>query len=107
MTRADLPALAIFAAVAEARGFRGAARSLGVSVSAVSHSINGLEASLGVRLLARTTRSVAATEAGQRVLAQLGPALSSIADAGETASATQQHVSRAIRLTPPRSVAQK
>jgi DNA-binding transcriptional LysR family regulator len=106
MKRADLPALAIFAAVARERSFRGAARVLGLSVSAVSHAINGLEANLGVRLLARTTRSVAPTEAGQQLLAQLEPALLSIAEAVEAASASQRRVSGAIRLTTPRSAAE-
>jgi DNA-binding transcriptional LysR family regulator len=106
MKRADLPALAIFAAVAAECSFRGAARSLGVSVSAVSHAINGLEASLGVRLLARTTRSVAPTEAGRRLLTQLAPALASIDEAVDAARASQDHISGAIRLTTPRSAAE-
>jgi molybdenum-dependent DNA-binding transcriptional regulator ModE len=71
MRRNDLAAMAIFAELAAERSFRGAARRLGLSVSAVSHAINRLEASIGVRLLTRTTRSVALTEAGERLLAQL------------------------------------
>jgi DNA-binding transcriptional LysR family regulator len=106
MKRADLPGLAIFAAVAAERSFRGAARTLGVSVSAVSHAVCALEASLEVRLLARTTRAVALTEAGQELLAQLEPALSSIAEAVEVASASQRHISGAIRITTPRSAAE-
>ncbi len=106
MKRSDLPALAIFAAVSSERSFRGAARSLGLSVSAVSHAINGLEASLGIRLLARTTRSVAPTEAGAGLLAQLGPALASISEALEAASASQNRISGTIRFTVPRSAAE-
>jgi DNA-binding transcriptional LysR family regulator len=60
----NLSVLAAFAAVAEERSFTKAAVRLGVSTSALSHAIRGLEERLGVRLLARTTRSVAPTEAG-------------------------------------------
>ncbi|MCB2036935.1 MAG: LysR family transcriptional regulator, partial [Ottowia sp.] len=66
-----LAELQAFAAVAEARSFRQAAARLGVSPSALSHSLRALEARLGLRLLNRTTRSVAPTEAGARVLASL------------------------------------
>jgi DNA-binding transcriptional LysR family regulator len=106
MNRADLPALAIFEAVASERSFRRAARRLGLSVSAVSHAINGLEQNMGVRLLARTTRSVAPTEAGNHLLEQLRPALASIAEAVESASASQDRISGTIRLTVPRSAAE-
>jgi len=106
MKHTDLPSLSIFAAVCEAGGFRAAARTLGLSVSAVSHAVNGLEARIGVRLLARTTRSVAPTEAGARLLAQLGPALTAIDDAVEAASASQAHIAGTIRLSVPRSAAQ-
>ena len=107
MKRADLPALAIFASVAAERSFRGAARLLGISVSAVSHAVNGLEESIGVRLLARTTRSVAPTEVGERLLSQLSPALASITEAVEAAAASQDSVSGMIRLTVPRSAAEQ
>jgi DNA-binding transcriptional LysR family regulator len=106
MRRNDLAAMAIFAELAAERSFRGAARRLGLSVSAVSHAINRLEASIGVRLLTRTTRSVALTEAGERLLAQLKPALASITEAVETASASQASVSGTIRLTVPRTAAE-
>jgi DNA-binding transcriptional LysR family regulator len=106
MRRTDLPALAIFDAVASERSFRGAARRLGLSVSAISHAINGLEQRMGVRLLARTTRSVAPTEAGERLLRELRPALASIAGAVELASASQDHVSGTIRISVPRSAAE-
>jgi DNA-binding transcriptional LysR family regulator len=104
--RADLPALSLFAAVAARRSFRGAARDLGLSVSAVSHAINGLEASLGVRLLARTTRSVAPTEAGQRLLDGLEPALAAIADAVEVATAAERRLTGTLRISVPRSAAE-
>ncbi|USI71506.1 LysR family transcriptional regulator [Sphingomonas morindae] len=106
MKRADLPALSIFSAVASRRSFRAAARDLGISVSAVSHAINGLEASLGVRLLARTTRSVAPTEAGRRLLDRLEPALASIAEAVEIATAEEDRLSGTLRFSVPRSAAE-
>jgi DNA-binding transcriptional LysR family regulator len=104
--RTDLPALAIFAAVAARRSFRGAARDLGLSVSAVSHAINGLEASLGIRILARTTRSVAPTEAGRRLLTGLEPALAAIDEAVEAATASQKRLSGTLRFSVPHSAAE-
>src|SRR5881396_2165766 len=73
--RDELTVLAAFAAVADDRSFTKAAIKLGVSRSAISHSMRTLEERLGLRLLARTTRSVAPTDAGERLLAQLRPAL--------------------------------
>ncbi|WP_206064155.1 LysR family transcriptional regulator [Oleiagrimonas sp. C23AA] len=67
-----------FAAIATARSFRGAATRNGVSASSLSAAMRRLESRLGVRLLNRTTRSVTPTEAGQRLLTQLAPALSDI-----------------------------
>ena len=64
-----------FLCVAQHRSFRRAAAELGVTPSALSHSIRQLEGRLGVRLLHRTTRSVSATDAGQRLLNQLRPAM--------------------------------
>ena len=81
MRREDLVDLAAFAAVAEERSFTRAAAKLGTSQSALSHTIRRLEGRLGVRLLTRSTRSVAPTEAGERLLRTLGPALDEI-DAG-------------------------
>lgn len=78
MRRGDLDDLAAFATVARARSFTRAAATLGLSPSALSHAMRGLEARLGVRLLARTTRSVAPTAAGERLLASLGPALEGV-----------------------------
>jgi DNA-binding transcriptional LysR family regulator len=73
MVRENLNDVLAFLAVARDRSFTRAAAKLGVSQSALSHTIRGLEARLGLRLLARTTRSVAPTEAGERLLRALGP----------------------------------
>lgn len=78
MPRDELSVLAAFAVVAGERSFTRAADRLGVSRSAISHSIRTLEERLGLRLLARTTRSVAPTDAGERLLARLNPALGDI-----------------------------
>src|SRR5438477_10382593 len=73
MQRGHLDDLLAFLAVGRERSFTKAAAKLGVSQSALSHTIRELEARLGVRLLPRTTRSVAPTEAGERLLHALGP----------------------------------
>jgi DNA-binding transcriptional LysR family regulator len=73
MIRENLNNLAAFVAVAQERSFTRAAAQIGVSQSALSHTIKGLEARLGVRLLTRSTRSVMPTEAGERLLATLAP----------------------------------
>lgn len=78
MRREELADLAAFMAVAEERSFTRAAARLGTSQSALSHTVRRLETRLGVRLLARTTRSVVATQAGERLLATLRPALDDI-----------------------------
>jgi DNA-binding transcriptional LysR family regulator len=78
MDRDDLNVLSAFMAVAEERSFTKAARRVGVSQSALSHAIRRLEEEIGVRLLARTTRSVAPTEAGDELLRALRPALSDV-----------------------------
>jgi len=78
MRRDELGSLALFMAVAEERSFTRAAAKLGISQSALSHSVRRLEARLGLRLLTRTTRSVAPTEAGERLIETLGPALDDI-----------------------------
>jgi DNA-binding transcriptional LysR family regulator len=79
MRRGTLDDLAAFAAVARHRSFTRAAAEIGVSASALSHTMRGLEERYGVRLLARTTRSVAPTPAGERLLRSLGPALDEVA----------------------------
>ena len=78
MTRASINDLLAFLAVAKERSFTRAAAQLGVSQSALSHTIRGLEERLGLRLLTRTTRSVATTEAGERLLRTVGPRLEEI-----------------------------
>src|SRR5438105_3600201 len=78
MVRDDLSVLSAFLAVAEQKSFTGAAKLLGVSPSVMSHAIRALEEGIGVRLLSRTTRSVAPTEAGEQLLARLRPALADI-----------------------------
>ena len=80
MKREDLGSLSTFLVVAEERSFTKAAAKLGISQSALSHSMRRLEARLGLRLLTRTTRSVAPTEAGERMLETLRPALDEIDD---------------------------
>ncbi|MES3151950.1 LysR family transcriptional regulator [Sphingomonas faeni] len=99
MRRGDLDDLAAFAAVARVRSFTRAAAELGLSPSALSHAMRSLEQRLGVRLLARTTRSVAPTAAGERLLRSLDPALAELAR-GLSALADWRGVpSGAIRLT--------
>ena len=73
-----LNVLAAFLTIAEERSFTKAAKRLGVSRSALSHAVRGLEERLGVRLLARTTRSVAPTEAGEQLIGRLRPALGDV-----------------------------
>lgn len=76
--KADLADLNAFLAVAQARGFRDAARVAGSSASTLSEAVRRLEARLSVRLLHRTTRSVVPTEAGTRLLERLAPALGEV-----------------------------
>ena len=100
-----LAELQAFAAVAEARSFRAAADRLGLSPSALSHSVRALEERLGVRLLNRTTRSVAPTEAGARVLASLAPALAEIRHAVDDAVSQAHTPQGRLRLSAPRAAA--
>src|SRR6058998_2098773 len=94
----ELNVLAAFLAVAEERSFTRAAKRLGVSQSALSHAIKGLEEQIGVRLLARTTRSVAPTDAGDQLIARLDPALSDIREAlGHVAGLRERPAGR-VRL---------
>ncbi|MET0222145.1 MAG: LysR family transcriptional regulator [Tardiphaga sp.] len=79
MRRGDLDDLAAFATVARTRSFTRAGAELGLSPSALSHAMKSLELRLGVRLLARTTRSVAPTSAGEQLLRSLDPALTEVA----------------------------
>lgn len=99
MKRDELNDLQAFVAIADARSFTRAATKLGMSPSALSHALKGLESRLGVQLLARTTRSVAPTVAGERLLATLRPAFREI-DAELTALGTLRDVpSGTVRLT--------
>ena len=104
--REELSVLAAFAVVADERSFTRAAVRLGVSTSAVSHSIRDLEERLGVRLLARTTRTVAPTDAGQHLLEQLRPALGEIEAALTEVGRLREKPAGTIRLiAPPLAVA--
>jgi len=106
MPRDQLTVLAAFAAVAEERSFTRAAVRLGVSTSALSHAVRGLEERLGVRLLARTTRTVAPTEAGERLLARLRPALENINGALTEVGRLRAKPAGVVRLiAPPLAVA--
>src|ERR671926_1081237 len=78
MPRENVNDLLVFLAVARERSFTRAAAKLGVSQSALSHTMRQLEARLGLRLLTRTTRSVSPTEAGERLLQSVGPHLDDI-----------------------------
>lgn len=99
MRREELGDLAAFMAVAEERSFTRAAARLGTSQSALSHTIRRLETRLGVRLLARTTRSVVATQAGERLLATLRPALDDIDAEIAALSALRDKPAGTIRIT--------
>jgi DNA-binding transcriptional LysR family regulator len=106
MERNHLAELSAFAMVAEERSFTRAAIRLGVSQSALSHSIWGLEKRMGVQLLARTTRSVSPTAAGAGLLLELAPALEKIGRAvSETMNLRERPAGR-IRLIIPRSAAE-
>jgi DNA-binding transcriptional LysR family regulator len=107
-SRGNVNDLLVFLAVARERSFTRAAAKLGVSQSALSHTVRGLEGRLGLRLLTRTTRSVAPTEAGERLLRTVGPrfdeieielnALSELREkpAGNIRITTGEHASDAI-----------
>ena len=106
MIRNELSELSAFAAVAQERSFTRAAVRLGMSQSALSHSMRGLERRLGVQLLARTTRSVSPTAAGAALLQELAPALERIErSVAETRKQREKPAGR-IRLITPRLVAQ-
>lgn len=98
MIRADFSELTIFTLIAEHRSFRAAARVLGVSPSALSHTIRNLEAKLNVRLFNRTTRSVALTEAGEQMLRRVGPAMAELEDAVNEAAVARNRPSGSIRI---------
>ncbi len=95
----NLNDLQAFLAVATARSFTRAAAQLGVSPSALSQTVRALEARLGLRLLARTTRSVAPTEAGERLLRTLAPALDEIAGTLAALGELRDRPGGTIRIT--------
>lgn len=105
MTRFTHSDLSAFVAVATLRSFRRAAVEIGVSPSAVSHTIRGLEERLGVQLLNRTSRSVAPTEAGARLLARLRPAFLDIVAAVEDVNKFRDTPMGTLRLNVPRAAA--
>lgn len=99
MQRAHLADLAAFVTVAQERSFTRAAAKLGITQSSLSHTVRRLESRLGLRLLARTTRSVAATDAGERLLRSLRPAFDDI-DAGlASLSELRDRPAGSIRIT--------
>src|ERR1700745_2007736 len=98
MNRNDLADLNAFAIVANHVRFRAAASQLGVTPSALSHSMRQLEERLGVRLLNRTTRSVSVTDAGLRLLEQLRPAIDQITGALEELNETRQRPMGRLRI---------
>jgi DNA-binding transcriptional LysR family regulator len=99
MPRANLNDLHAFLAVARERNFTRAAAKLGVSQSALSHTMRSLEARLGLRLLTRTTRSVAPTEAGERLLHSIGPRFEEIDAELQALGALRDKPSGTIRIT--------
>lgn len=105
MRQPSLADLTAFAAVAAHRSFRRAADELGLSPSSLSHTLRGLEGHLGVRLLNRTTRSVAPTEAGERLLARLGPVLRDLDQALAEVDAFRAAPSGTLRLNAPETAA--
>jgi DNA-binding transcriptional LysR family regulator len=98
MIRDELSLLPAFLAVAEERSFTRAATRLGVSPSALSHAIRGLEERIGVRLLARTTRSVALTDEGEQFVARLRPALGDVQGALDHMSGLRGQPAGRVRL---------
>jgi DNA-binding transcriptional LysR family regulator len=99
MARTDLNQLTWFQAVAEERSFTKAAAKLGVAQSTLSHTIKQLEARMGIRLLTRTTRNVATTAAGERLLQTIAPRIGEIEDEIAALMAFRGKPSGSIRLT--------
>lgn len=101
MDRVQLSQLVVLATVAEAGGFRAAADRLGITPSAVSHAVAALEESLGLRLLARTTRSTRPTEEGARLLARVSGPLAEVAAGVAAAGQSPDEPSGPLRITLP------
>lgn len=105
MRKASLTEMTAFVAIAERASFAKAATQLGVSRSSLSESLRALEERLGVRLINRTTRSVALTEAGERLLVQLRPLLDNFDAALESVNAFRGSPAGHLRITVPRPAA--
>jgi DNA-binding transcriptional LysR family regulator len=105
MKRQTWADLSLFAAIADAGSFTGAAGMLGVSPSALSHAMRAMEQRLGVRLLNRSTRSVAATEAGERLLAALRPATGELDDVLRGLEEDRERPAGRIRISAHRTAA--
>ena len=103
--KADLADLNAFLAVAQAQGFRDAARAIGSSASTLSEAVRRLEARLGVRLLHRTTRSVVPTEAGTRLIERLAPALGEVEAALDVVNLFRDRPAGMLKLNVPVSAA--
>ena len=101
MAFTPLNALNAFIAVARRRSYAAAARDLGVSTSALSQSVRQLEERIGTTLLTRTSRSVALTDAGQRLLENAGPAVDQALEALKTVNAARGEVTGRVRLSVP------
>lgn len=105
MSRPSLSDLAAFVAVATHRSFRRAADELGTAPSTLSHAMRALEGRMGVRLLNRTTRSVAPTQAGRELLDRLGPALDHLDEALGSVAPFRSRVAGTVRINAPRLAA--
>jgi DNA-binding transcriptional LysR family regulator len=106
MARQNLNEVVAFLAVAKERSFTKAAAQLGVSPSALSHTIRSLETRLGVRLLTRTTRSVSPTDAGERLLRSVGPRLDEVETELASLSALREKPAGTVRITTGEHAAQ-
>ena len=105
MRGSEFAELTAFVAVAEQRSFAKAAAQLGIAPSTLSQTIRALEERLGVRLLNRTTRSVAPTEAGERLMAQLQPAFEGVSKAVEAVNDFRDKPMGTLRLLMSRPIA--
>src|SRR5437868_14771588 len=103
MSRPNINDLSAFAAVAQHGSFQKAADNLGVSRSALSHTLRALEQKLGIRLLNRTTRSVATTDAGKQLLTRLGPVLRDLDAALDTLTEARGRPMGTLRINAGKS----
>ena len=107
MKKTAVSELMAVAAVAVHRNFRGAARELGMSPSALSHAIAALEQRMGVRLFHRTTRSVSLTEAGEQFLSRVNPALREISAAMDEVNAHRVTPTGTLRINASEGAARR